>query len=654
MSSYADKMAISINGGPYTQIDNSTVTPQFPEDHYGGIGGAEPTERFTMPVIAGQLTDGTNTISFKFTHTDGISIGFRILAFNFVRSDGSLVLASTDFVQDNPDTWLPPLDNSTDIAAGKNLWYTAPLSDLYGKPIHAHCTSCHVSDGTDLKYYNYSNYAIEARSVAHGLSQLQGEQIASYIRSLDLGLPSGVTQADLGRPWNPPFQPGPGLDAKPQIEWPAGAGLDWVLDSDIDTLSYMFPDGLTASDAASIVSADSMFNQREIPIAMQLPDWNHWLPIIHPLDSTTAVYSGDIYTAFSNSLFERGYEHMDADFSQGGNGDALIQQTHDNLIDVTNGSSPCPGGIESEFNLWFPYYLLSVSSDDSFYITATKDDPSLDMMSSRQLYLVRQWELHVKHGLFDRAHDAYPLNNGRAFMYNDWLAFGVSPHVSMSGQLVYPFDTPVKEQYWASAWYELQRVINTGNKAAHPGGPIDWNYQTPQLVDLTLKSGVNHGAMLALDEFSALQQAASPPWAWEACNGSVSFLYVPKNSMPPWFVFEHGLDCEGPDWLWEFDTTTWNELETLALNSFMNKMEQRSNWANWPRYQSIMPDSSFVPSLNTTNTDKCSSSDVSVPLNAYQSLQYFQQNGVDPTTIQRFSDWGSALWPLADWNYWKQ
>src|SRR5207249_8229093 len=46
-------------------------------------------------------------------------------------------------------------------------------------------------------------YTTLFRSMFHGLSEQQGELVASYIRSLPVPNP--------GRPWNPPYQPGPGL-----------------------------------------------------------------------------------------------------------------------------------------------------------------------------------------------------------------------------------------------------------------------------------------------------------------------------------------------------------------------------------------------------------------------------------------------------------
>jgi hypothetical protein len=116
--------------------------------------------------------------------------------------------------QEDPDTWTPPLRDPVSIRTGRELWLSAQLTASTlpnARPIRAHCADCHAHDGRDLKYFGFSNVSIAARSRFHGPSDLQGQQIASYIRSLPVPSP--------GRPWNPPYQPGPGLDAQPVANW---------------------------------------------------------------------------------------------------------------------------------------------------------------------------------------------------------------------------------------------------------------------------------------------------------------------------------------------------------------------------------------------------------------------------------------------------
>jgi hypothetical protein len=108
------------------------------------------------------------------------------------------------------------------------------------------------------------------------------------------------------------------LDEKPLDHWAAGAGLDWVLDNDAKALPFLLdahlqqsslstadlhadPDkNLLAKISPGIFRPDGNLNPREIPIALQLPDWTQWLPRIHPRDAWG--------TAFTHSEFAVMYE----------------------------------------------------------------------------------------------------------------------------------------------------------------------------------------------------------------------------------------------------------------------------------------------------------------------------------------------------------
>jgi hypothetical protein len=207
---YAHQASVQINTSDWIPLNNNTVTIAELGRSYGGIGGGFSTLVMTVPVPNGAVVGGNNTIRFRFNQTDGIVSSFRILAFNFLTVEGKKVLAPENFVEDTPESWTPPLPDAASIQAGKELWHTASLvaSSIPNSPrIQAHCADCHAQDGRDLKYFNFSNASIVSRARFHGLSTLQSEQIASYIRSLPLPNPGG--------PWNPPYQPGPGLDEKP-------------------------------------------------------------------------------------------------------------------------------------------------------------------------------------------------------------------------------------------------------------------------------------------------------------------------------------------------------------------------------------------------------------------------------------------------------
>jgi hypothetical protein len=195
---YAGMASVRINQGPWWSLNNETVAVAEPAKSYGGIGGAFATLKITLPLPEASVVDDSNTVQFRFNRTDGIVSGFRVLAFNILAADGRMILPAETFVEEDPNTWTPPFSDPESISSGRNLWEHAPLaaSSLPGAPaIHAHCSDCHTQDGRDLKYFNLSNLSVVARSRFHGLSEFEGRQIASYIRSLPGPNP--------GRPWNP-------------------------------------------------------------------------------------------------------------------------------------------------------------------------------------------------------------------------------------------------------------------------------------------------------------------------------------------------------------------------------------------------------------------------------------------------------------------
>jgi len=201
---YADQASVQFNASAWIPLNNNTVTIAEPGRSFGGIGGGFATLVMTLPLLSGAVVADTNIIRFRFNRTDGVVSAYRVLALNFLTFEGQKLHPPGAFVEDAPETWTPPLPDEASIRARLALWRGASLvaSSLPNSPrIEAHCADCHAEDGRDLKYFNFSNGSIVARSRFHGLLALEGKQIASYIRSLTLPNP--------GRPWNPPYQPGP-------------------------------------------------------------------------------------------------------------------------------------------------------------------------------------------------------------------------------------------------------------------------------------------------------------------------------------------------------------------------------------------------------------------------------------------------------------
>ena len=85
---YADMASVQVNGSDWMNLSNRTVAVAEPGRSYGGIGGGFSTLKLTLPLPAGTVTEGANTIRFRFNRTDGVASGFRVLAFNLEDAEG--------------------------------------------------------------------------------------------------------------------------------------------------------------------------------------------------------------------------------------------------------------------------------------------------------------------------------------------------------------------------------------------------------------------------------------------------------------------------------------------------------------------------------------------------------------------------------------
>lgn len=602
---YADKASIQVNNSGWVALDNNTVQVAEPGKSYGGIGGGFATLKLTVPLPSGLVVAGDNTLSFRFNGTDGVSMGFRVLAFNFVTVTGSPLLPKDRFVQENPNTWQPPLNTPADIAQGKALWHTAmlTLSPRQGEPtIRAHCDDCHAQDGRDLKYFNYSNFSIIERSKFHGLAERQGQQIASYIRSLPVPSP--------GRPWNPPYQPGPGMDAQPVANWAAGAGLEWALDRDADVLPYLFPNGVT-QDA---VATGKTVNLREIPIAFQLPDWNHWLPVVFPGDGWGADFlDSDLWKKYA------------------GKGGGPAEWNFRSLLGGPKGAAYVhPGNLRGDLGYW--------SNDRHNFLLPRTEPPSRiawspeysqKVYSTAQWQLVKMWEMMQEFNLEGYGPRFWP-GSGEARTWFVNLSFQTSPFMlkipnSSNGI----GGTGLTNEFFANAWYYLQLILDNGNRHNEGSDPIDWPYAYGNLKDLNALSGVAEPMRMTLWLIKGMQNADNgigPEMAYKGWNtrdvADVSRL-VHYSWEPMW------------------KDTPAEQRRQICQAMLGTWFEKTKRYTPDQYYRGGLAAPDYVPTANA---------DGSWGDRVWYMIPKFRSYGVDATLLNSLCDWAQTVWPKADWN----
>ena len=614
--SYAGMASVQVNGSAWFPLDNSTVVVAEPGKSYGGIGGGFSTLKLTLALPANTVVEGANTIRFRFDRTDGVASGFRVLALNFLAGDSTRLLQPDAFSYEDPSTWKPPLTDPASIRAGQELWQSAPLlaSALPNAPrLRAHCSDCHAHDGRDLKYFGYSNASIAARSRFHGLSDLQGRQIASYIRSLPVASP--------GRPWNPPYQPGPGLDAQPLAAWGAGAGLSWALDSDNATLPFIFnvpgdvaerfAEGAAANRPAwntivpligrGDVRPDGNLNPREIPISLQLPDWNHWLPRVHPLDAWGAV--------FEKGEFTRSYESMRR---------ALASPDLSSLISS--------GRVVTLFDRWTLARRALLKSFVEGREIKWSPDLALKAYSTELWQLVKTWEMTQEFGLEGRAQELF----GPAGESRTW--FNTIPATTAPAAVGIP-DGPsgmggsaLTNEYFNASWYALQVVVNSGNHRHRNRLPIDWLYIVGGFQDLFDQSRRPEPARLLVVLIKAMQSTDPARGPDDVAQGWRPSLTVDPTIMvnAAWAPMFQPLPGDVTRAVTESLLTAWlNKNRQYRLDQYFRVGLSESSYAPPAKYADI---SGKAP---------------------WETAPSLLAAGVDPNLVRQLQAWGASYTEMA-------
>jgi hypothetical protein len=598
---YETEASVQFNGGAWIPINTSTVTLQGYAAAVGGIGGGFATLQLTLNIPSGAIVQGQNTITFQFLGTDGITSGYRIINLNIL-SGGSQLVASSNFTNDDPSQWQPPLNDASDIQAGQSLWSTASLTVPGGSAggvggagsIVAHCSDCHSIDGRDLKYFNYSNYSIRTRSMFHGLTQQQGDQIASYIRSLNTPAPSG------GRPWNPPYQPGPGMDSQPVTNWAAGAGIDAVLGHDADMLPYLMPGGSNAN-----LALNGYLNARETPLALQLLDWNRWLPTVSPMDAYGSQFAPITATYFDIR--------------------SKLQPNNPTAYANTLG----------ELYSWMTNLttLDQVGIPPNVPISPLWNDGSIArrIYSDRQWGMVKLWELNQEFGLEGMAQSSIgPQSAAHAWNTNE--AFLTSPNISRI-----PINpgigngTAAAHGYLSFIWYHLQLILNDGNGNAQGTFPIDWGYAIAYPTNTLTWNGATSTpymgtAGLTLEWFAKALQSANGPGGPGPSGGPGD----PQDSQPYFLV--------------QFPSvpSVWSEVSPAQMVQLMN------TWLGvwFSAIQTYSPTTMYNVMATPTFS---SSAPGSFTGDLAFSLPILRYEGADSNLLNQIANWASGLWPTFNW-----
>ena len=530
---------------PWIDITDANVTLADDERLHGGVNGGLYTTRVTIALDAATRArlvalPARNRVQFRFNGTDGESNGYRVLDLQLQNSAAEDV-GSNNIVRFDPQSERGASASAADVAAGKALWYghgVLDKSSIVTRKLQAACASCHAENGRDLQYFNYSNNAIVQRSRFHGLSDTQGRQVAAFLRtSLDQ-----VPYVAKARPWNPPYQPGPGLDCHADdcaTAWSAGAGLEAVLSSPADALKALFgrdvkqPLSISQNDVDAVMNAGATMNAREIPVPLQFPDWNAWLPTIHPLDvwptsadgsgfSNGAAFPGQGGTKNPNGKYKELISWLTAHRNPNGNMADWSHLTPDQRAQIMEmfyiagweGYNYLGGGRGNHIagsgqtgaqvggaNL--KQLAASTTTDAWGKPNAFSTNAFIERAVASMLHWnsVKQWEMAQDFSLEgnqqwfigdkDKTTGAWKgRGEAHGWPFNSVSLFFLAPHmvyqedrqadghVTREWVTAWETDNIVGSYYRSNQWYQLQMSVNPGGQSNWVNFPMDWPYLT--------------------------------------------------------------------------------------------------------------------------------------------------------------------------------
>lgn len=641
------KASTRLNGGDWVDITNEIANCEYPEKEMQCINGPMHTIRFELPVEElGNLQEGENEVEFRFNYpepderAEGAppepSTGYRILGMELRDGDDDDHIDGTAFEWDDPTRWKAPEGHRDDqsIQKGKELWQKRNhLDESWNRgEITASCADCHTKSGRDLEYFGFSNWSIVARSEFHGLSREQGRKIAAYIRSIELEDPdTGETYEPPGRPWHPPYQPGPtavvsrdegasresgrGFDELSSQKWAAGAGVGWVLDRDKEMLPHLFPDGVDVGD----IAPDKSLNVRQLPIALQYPDWNEWLPEVHPVDA----YGDKFETAGDPGAWETYTEPNRK------GGFEAIRSCMENQNSGKACASKVPGGMN-----WFTRKVNEhrdhLSSRDGTDYSWYDVDYSL-----MRWMAVKKWEILHKFDLMDEAREVYPDAAELQWPIPNRSVFNHASHI-LSGDLKGP-KYEVHDPYFDTAWYDLQVVLNSGQGISTNQKPVDWKYHFAHIYE---RSKIDNWPQ-------ALRYVRSYVRILQNADRENTEQFHGDEHPEGWYLRHTQLG-----WMDRFPAQTLDDYRsglksdvlTAVAEAWYRGAIEGNDWESYPRnggqYQ-IEPKStvpSFIghwaPSTSQNYADT-----------TYSTVARLRDKGADPKVLDEYRDWGAKLWP---------
>jgi hypothetical protein len=353
---------------------------------------------------------------------------------------------------------------------------------------------------------------------------------------------------------------------------------------------------------------DGNLNPREIPIALQLPDWSQWLPTIHPKDAWGP--------AFSQSEFAAMYDGTDPE----GKASLRPRASLRALLITANTPGSNIGPIVSTFARWSqarraflgrfvkPKMVWSAEITNKVYST--------------QLWqLVKTWEMTQEFGLEGRGRELFGATAESRTWYNSVPADTAPTAAHIPSGPTGVGGSALSNEYLSASWYELQIVLNSGNHQHRDRTPVDWVYVIGQFRDLYLQTKYPEPVRLLVAVTKALQSSDPQLGPDDYSQG-----WRPDQNVDPRIMIS-------PNWVSffrPFPPAVRRALTESLLAAWMEKTLQYPVTEYLP-----------LPVIQHDYTPRSAYSDISGG-RVWEAAQQFRAAGVSDDLVERLQNWGIA------------
>jgi hypothetical protein len=385
--------------------------------------------------------------------------------------------------------------------------------------------------------------------------------------------------------------------------------VDWVLPKDSDSLPYLFPNGI---GNVSDVSADNNRSAREIPVALQFPDWNHWLPRIHPIDSW-----GEATWAASNQ------EKYLADMRTGLSGSNAANYK----------ASQYPNAVQSaninRAQTWAP----------TLYTSQNEAAPEFNQkIYSNSLWsLVKTWELEHEFNL-EGAASLWGGTNAESRMWPVNTFFHASPfNLKISGI----GGSDLNQEYLGNSWYHVQIMVNDSD-SQRPGvvSPVDPPYWFGKSHDLIKSGGAPDAIRMLISEQKFMHGRNNGIGPDDPSRGWHLRQVLPASLVE---------DADGT-----FGSPFWGDItrqdRTKIYNAFLKAWFDKTKQFTPAQYwagkaaDSKYQDQNYVPVMAGDPGAG------NYPDQIMYMVSNFRAQGVDGALLNQICDWAKTVWPRGNWD----